>query len=178
MSSTLYPNSTKSHSSSLPTQLCLAQLKSGSCPDRDHIITRTDSSYSRHQMSAFLQLVVGVHTHLFPFYSEIWGLRLELAQVLCRLSQSLCIRIYIMSRLHLKNSVVLILSTTSASYNLPTLSALKIPGPYGEGSDMHIQFKTEHSILLFTHLMRFWGEGHCVLIPHPNLTFSVLLFPF
>lgn len=165
MSSTPSPNSTESHTSSLPHNLVLPNSRVGSALTRgqsirDHIITRTDSSHSRYRMSVSLQLVVGVQTHLIPFYLKFWGLGLELAQVLCGLSQFLWVLIYYF-RLCFEYSVALILSATSASYNILTLSALKIPGPYREGRDTHIQFKAQHS-LFFAHLMRFVGRRDIV----------------
>lgn len=78
MSSTPSPNATDSHTSSLPPNFVLPNSRVGPALTRgqsirDHIITRTDSSHSRYRMSVSLQLVVGVQTHLVPFYLKFWG---------------------------------------------------------------------------------------------------------
>lgn len=128
MSSTPSPNPTDSHSSSLPTQFCLAQLESGSCTDKGSVY-QVSHRYKNRLFSQQVSNVsisaasVGSSDPPCSLLLEILGLGLELAQVLCGLSQFLWVRIYYF-RLGFEYSVVLILSATSASSNLPTLSAL------------------------------------------------------
>lgn len=112
-------------------------------------LKKTDSPSSlRFQMLIAPQIVMGFHALFLPSLLQCCCLS-ETCQVLCILSQ-LFEFIHLSFRLCLKNTVFLMLYTTSAVNNLFFLSSMEIPELWEESCDMYVTLKALHTIVSYS----------------------------